>query len=154
MKIFLGADHAGFELKEELKVWLKELGYEVFDEGAFEKKEQDDYPMIMRIVAQQIIANPESKGIILGGSGQGEAMVANRLRGVRAAVYYGGPPEIIQLSRTHNDANILSLGARFLTADEAKRAVKLWLETPFSGEERHARRIAQFDCSSGNLPHF
>lgn len=154
MKIFIGADHAGFELKEELKVWLKELGYEVFDEGAFEKKEQDDYPTIMRIVAEQIVANADSVGIILGGSGQGEAMVANRTRGVRAAVYYGGPSEIIQLSRAHNNANILSLGARFLTSDEAKQAVKLWLETPFSGEERHARRIAQFDCASTKLPNF
>ncbi|MBI2482164.1 MAG: RpiB/LacA/LacB family sugar-phosphate isomerase [Candidatus Vogelbacteria bacterium] len=154
MKIFLGADHAGFELKEELKIWLKGLGYEVFDEGAFEKKEQDDYPAIMRIVAQQIIANSDSLGIILGGSGQGEAMVANRIRGVRAAVYYGGPEEIIQLSRSHNNANILSLGARFITTDEAKQAVKLWLETPFSDKERHTRRVAQFDCANSNLPDF
>ncbi len=154
MKIFIGADHAGFPLKEELKTWLKELGYEVFDEGAFEKREQDDYPSIMRIVAQQIIANPGSLGIILGGSGQGEAMVANRVRGVRAAVYYGGPSEIIQLSRSHNNANILSLGARFLSSGEAKQAVKLWLETPFSDEERHTRRVAQFDCASTNLPNF
>jgi len=97
-------------------------------------------------VAKEVAKNPnKNKGIILGGSGQGEAMVANRIKGVRAVVYYGGPKKIIKLSREHNNANILSLGARFLTEDEAKKMVKLWLQTPFSNEKRHKRRIKKLE---------
>ena len=91
--------------------------------------------------------NSNTKAIILGGSGQGEDMVANKFEGVRAAEYYGGNLEIVKLSREHNDANVLSLGARFLSLEEAKEAVKLWLETPFSNEERHARRISEIENS-------
>jgi ribose 5-phosphate isomerase B len=82
-----------------------------------------------------------NKGIVIGGSGQGEAIAANKVKGVRAAVYYGGSLDIVKLSRTHNDSNILSLGARFLTQEEAIEAIKVWLETPFNNEERHKRRI-------------
>ena len=150
MKIFLGTDHAGFELKEVLKKYLRDdLGYEVSDEGAFVLTPDDDYPDFVRIVAKRVGSDPTSRGIILGGSGQGEAIVANRERGVRAVVYYGQPRtdelDVIKLSREHNDSNILSLGARFLAKDEAKRAVKLWLETKADPAPRHARRIKKID---------
>lgn len=146
MKIYLGSDHAGFETKNKIKVFLKELGYQVHDEGAFEFVADDDYPDFIKIVAAQVASEPEnSRGIIFGGSGQGEAIVANRYPGVRAAVYYGGSDEIIRLSRVHNNANVLSIGARFVDAEKAKEVIKLWLGTPFDGEERHARRITKID---------
>lgn len=145
-KIFIGADHAGFELKEKIIPFLKELGYEVEDFGARTLEALDDYPDFIRPAAQAVASNPGSRGVILGGSGQGEAMCANRTPGARAAVYYGGAVDIVILSREHNDANILSLGARFIEEQEAKDVVKLWLETPFSGDERHMRRIQKIDA--------
>lgn len=145
MKIYLASDHAGFELKEALKKYLAGLGYEVEDKGAFSLNPEDDYPDFIRPVAEAVVADPDNRGIVLGGSGQGEAMVANRYTGVRAAVYYGGQREILKLSRAHNNANVLSLAARFISEQEAKEAVKLWLETPFSGNERHIRRIEKID---------
>ncbi|MBU2263339.1 RpiB/LacA/LacB family sugar-phosphate isomerase [Patescibacteria group bacterium] len=144
MRIYLGTDHAGFELKEKLKAYLIELGYEIQDMGNFIYDKQDDYPDFIPLVAGKVAEDPEhSRGIVLGGSGQGEAMVANRIKGVRAAVVYNYNEDIVKLSREHNDANILSLGARFLSEEEAKKIVKLWLETPFSNEERHKRRICK-----------
>lgn len=146
MKIFLGSDHAGFELKERLKVFLRDLGYEINDLGNFIYDENDDYPDFVCPVADAVAQNPENdRGIILGGSGQGEAMVVNRVRDVRAAVIYNVNESIIKLSREHNNSNVLSLGARFLTEEEAKHVVKLWLETPFPKEERHIRRINKID---------
>ena len=146
MKIYIGADHAGFELKETLKQYLAEMGHEVEDKGAYSLDPKDDYPDFVRPVAEAVARDSENvKGIILGGSGQGEAMVANRHKSVRAAVYYGGEQKIVKLSREHNNANILSLGARFISEAEAKEAVKLWLATPFSGEARHIRRIEKID---------
>ncbi len=160
MKIFIGADHAGYELKEKLKIYLGELGYEIEDQGAFKYDADDDYPNFSRAVAQSVANNKESFGIILGGSGQGEAMCANRVAGVRAVVFYGevlpkeaidikgrqsvDPFEIVKLARLHNDANILSIGVRFVSEDQAKFAVELFLTTKFSGEARHARRINKF----------
>jgi|SRR3989338_3862876 len=146
MKIYIGSDHAGFELKEKLISFLVEEDHEVVDKGAFEYKESDDYPDFISKVAEEVSNNPTNvRGIILGGSGEGEAMDANRFPHVRAAEYYGGPIEIVKLSREHNNSNILSLGARFLTDEEAKNAVKLWLTTAFSGDERHVRRINKID---------
>ncbi|MBI2049288.1 MAG: RpiB/LacA/LacB family sugar-phosphate isomerase [Parcubacteria group bacterium] len=146
MKIFFGADHAGFNLKNALLAYVRELGYEAEDKGPFTFDEQDDYPDFMIPVAEEVAKNAQNaRGIIMGGSGQGEAMTANRIKGVRAAVFYGGNLEIVRLSREHNDANVLSLAARFLSEDEAKKAVKLWLDTPFSGAERHVRRIKKID---------
>ena len=146
IKIFLGCDHAGFEMKEKLKVYLAELGYQAEDMGASSYDEQDDYPDFIRQVADAVARDPENnRGIVLGGSGQGEAMVANRVKGVRAAVLYFYNENIIRLSREHNNANILSLGARFLNDEEAKRAVKFWLETSFPGDERHKRRVLKID---------
>ena len=112
MKIHLATDHAGLELKEKVKLYLSDLNYEVVDHGAYEYDALDDYPDFIFPCANAVSNDPESKGIILGGSGQGEAMAANRVKGVRAAVFYNGPDEIIKLSRQHNNANILSLGAR------------------------------------------
>lgn len=144
MKIYLASDHAGFELKEKIKSYLKKEGHEVEDFGAYEFEESDDYPDLISKAAQAVSDDPGGRGIILGSSGQGEAIVANKFKGIRAVVYYGPPEEIITLSRIHNNANILSLGARFLTESQALDAVKIWLETPFDGGpggERHIRRI-------------
>ena len=146
MKILLASDHAGFEYKQKLKEFLLELGYEAHDEGAFTLDANDDYPDFISVVAKQVSSDPDNiKGIILGGSGQGEAMTANRYKNVRATVYYGGDKNIITLSRDHNNSNILSLGARFMSLDEAKQAVKDWLQIPFSGDPRHIRRIQKID---------
>lgn len=145
MKIFIGSDHAGFEIKGILVPFLRTLGHEVEDMGAHSLETLDDYPDFIRPVAEAVAKDSSARGIILGGSGQGEAMCANRIKGARAAVYYGGPFDIAVLSREHNDANILSLGARFVDEDEAREVVRVWLETPFSGDERHARRIAKID---------
>lgn len=147
MKIFIATDHAGFELKNVLIAFLTdELGHEVVDCGAFSFDEGDDYPDFISVAISNLKEEVgEAKAIILGGSGQGEAILANRYSGIRAAVYYGGPEEIITLSREHNDANVLSLGARFLDEATAKAAVGLWLNTNFSGEERHLRRIGKID---------
>lgn len=148
MRIYLGTDHAGFDLKEKVKKFLEEKGYEVADLGAFAFNQNDDYPDFIMPVAKSIAHDlkegKESRGIIFGGSGQGEAMAANRVDGVRAAVYYGGPADIVTLSREHNNANVLSLGARFVSEQEGLDAVKLWLETAFSGDDRHVRRIMKF----------
>lgn len=157
MKVYIGSDHAGFELKGKLTDFLISHGYEVIDKGAYEYNKDDDYPEFIHATAAavasqintdktQIGADKNSTfGIVIGGSGQGEAIVANRIFGIRAALYYGENLEIVKLSREHNDANILSLGARFVTEEEAKRAVRLFLDTPFSGDERHVRRINKID---------
>lgn len=145
MRIYLGTDHAGYELKESLKRWLLELGHEVEDMGAYSFDPEDDYNEPVGRVAHNIVENEGSLGIILGGSGQGEAMAANRTKGVRALVFYGGDLDIVRLGREHNNANVLSLGARFLSEGEARNAVRAWLETPFSGEVRHVRRNEKLD---------
>ena len=147
--IHIGSDHAGFDMKDEIIRFLEQKHYEVVDHGAFELDPEDDYPDFILPVAIAVAEDSQSRGIILGGSGQGEAMVANRVQGIRATVFYGEPANsdesIIELSRQHNDANILSLGARFITDDEALEAVEQWLETDFSQEERHVRRIQKID---------
>lgn len=144
--VLLGADHAGFVLKEQIKNFLTTEGFKVEDQGAFALDETDDYPDIIKMVTRRVASNPEDfVGIIFGGSGQGEAIMANRLPGVRAVVYYGGSSEIVRLSRDHNDANVLSVGARFVTFEELAPLVKLWLTTPFSGAERHLRRLQKID---------
>ncbi len=146
MTIYLGTDHAGFYHKELVKAFLaKEMMYAVVDKGAFAYDETDDYPDFIAPVATSVARDrengQESYGIIFGGSGQGEAIVANRVRGVRCAVYYGPPRDIIALSREHNDANMLSIGARFVTKDDLVEIVRVWLTTSFSYAQRHKRRI-------------
>lgn len=161
MKIAITTDHAGYEPLKELKTYLESLGHECVDYGPQAFDAEDDYPDFM-FPAAHAVANGEcERGVIMGGSGQGEAMAANRVPGVRAALFYGpvaakspvdaegnmsdDPYEIVKLSRTHNDANVLSLSGRFLTVDEMKKALSIWLDTPFSGVDRHARRIQKLD---------
>lgn len=143
MTIYFATDHAGFELKNELIEYVRtEIGCEVIDCGATEYDSEDDYPDYINVASAAISEDPHNrKAIIIGGSGQGEAMCANRYPHVRAVVYYGNEPDIIKLSREHNDANILSLGARFISTKEAKKMVHEWLTTPFTHEKRHERRI-------------
>lgn len=153
MKIFIGTDHAGFGLKEKLVQFLKLQGHEVFDKGAYEYNEGDDYPDFIVPVAEEISIDPNnSKGIIFGATGEGEAITANRFPNVRAVVYYGqaqcvvdDDADVILRSRQHNNANILSLGARYLTEEEMMKVVSLWLNTPFTNEERHVRRLSKID---------
>jgi len=160
MKIYIGSDHSGYGLKEDLKVYLEGLGHLVEDQGAFEFNAEDDYPDFVKKVAERVANDVESKGVIIGGTGQGEAMCANKIKGARAMVFYAtkepikevdikgkksvDPFEVIQLAREHNNANIISIGVRFVTEDEAKFAVELFLNTKFPAEERHIRRIAKY----------
>ena len=158
MKVYIAADHTGFILKGVLVEYLRDaLMYEVEDLGATTLDGDDDYPDYVTPCAKKVAGTPGTLGVVIGGSGQGEAMAANRVPGVRCALYYGqahatgaidaaGAPsldgyDIVRLAREHNDANVLSLGARFLTEDDAKEAVRIFLESPFTGEERHVRRI-------------
>jgi ribose 5-phosphate isomerase B len=153
MKIFIGTDHAGYVLKEKLVSFLKLQGHEVIDKGAFEYNEEDDYPDFVVPAAREVSRDPDNvKGIILGGTGEGEAIAANRFPHVRAVVYYGNATpvvddesNIIVRSRQHNNSNILSIGARYFTEETMMAAVNLWLNTPFSEDERHIRRLAKID---------
>jgi ribose 5-phosphate isomerase B len=160
MKVVFGADHGGYGLKEKLKPYVASLGYEVEDAGAHTLDMEDDYPVFIQDVAKKVVADPEhTLGIVIGGSGQGEAFAANRIKGVRAVVYYGEPQrkqvdakgaelDMITSTREHNNSNVLSLAGRFLTEDEAKSAVKRWLETPYTKAERHERRHVMLDINS------
>ncbi len=153
MKIFIGTDHAGYVLKEEIVKSLTAQGHDVVDKGAFEYTEDDDYPDFVIPVAQEVSKDPEhSRGIVLGATGEGEAITANKFPHVRAIVYYGkahsvvdDEADVLVRSREHNDANVLSLGARFFTPEEAISSVNLWLATPYSKGERHIRRLAKID---------
>ena len=143
-KIFLASDHAGFKLKNKIKTYL-EKDFEVEDCGAFEYDKNDDYPDFVIPCAKKVAATKHSLGIVFGASGQGEAIAANKVRGIKAVVIYSFNKKIIQLSRQHNNANILSLGARFLTERQALQAVELWLTTKFSKEKRHLRRTKKIE---------
>lgn len=146
MKIYFATDHAGFKLKEALVSYVGQLGFEVQDFGAHDYAPEDDYPDYVKKAAEAVSNNPQkSLAIILGGSGEGEAIVANKYPHVRAVAYYGGNPAIITLSREHNDANILSLGANFMDEYEGKRAVRQWLLGHYSLAERHKRRIEKIE---------
>ena len=148
MKLYLATDHAGFALKEEVKKYLEEKGHNLADCGALTLEEGDDYPSYMARAAEQVrddAMHDPGMAIIFGGSGQGEAIVANRFRHVRAIVYAGGNLELVKLGREHNDANVLAVGARFVTLAEAIQAIELFLMTSFSHEERHSDRIIQIE---------
>ena len=167
-KVYIASDHAGFVLKQFITASLTEYGYTVEDLGAYSFSPEDDYPDFITPCAQRVAQENTSGseaaasvlGIIIGGSGQGEAMAANRVKGARAAVFYGGAHavgavetegtvatdtfDIVRLARIHNDANVLSLGARFLSKEESLHAVSLFLETEFSHSPRHIRRLKKF----------
>lgn len=150
-KILISSDHAGFDLKNKILSFLKEKGYEVADMGPQILDKEDDYPLTISPLAFKVASSSEKYfGIVIGKSGQGEAMVCNRYPGIRAMVYYGqnktgNADQILKLSREHNDANIISLGADFITEEEAKEAILTWLQTPFSNEEKHIRRNGMLD---------
>ncbi len=144
MKIILATDHAGYHLKEAVKAHLEKEGYEVQDFGAFTYDGDDDYPDFILPAAHAVAGSKENRGFIFGGSGQGEAMAANRVKGARATVFYDGPEEIVKLSRMHNNANILSFGARFVSPEKAIKMIDMWMKLPFEGD-RHERRINKLD---------
>lgn len=139
MKVFVASDHAGFELKEKVKGYLLGKGFDVEDLGALQFDKQDDYPDFIAIAAKKVSENPGSFGIIFGKSGAGEAIVANKIKGIRAII--GFSEENVRLARLHNDANVLSLGSAFITPDQANGLIELFIATEFSNEERHKRRI-------------
>lgn len=138
--IHLGTDHAGFELKNQIKDYLQDSGYLVVDHGADIYNDQDDYPDYIIPAVESAVAD-KGLAIVFGGSGQGEAMAANKVSGAMATVYYGGPSEILKLSKTHNNANVLSIGARFVSFDDTIKAIDLWLSLEFSNKEKYQRRI-------------
>lgn len=154
MKIFLGTDHNGFELKNAIKSYLSEKGLEIVDCGALEFNNNDDYPDFVSKAAIGVSQNPESKGIIMGKSGAGECIAANKVNGIRAIV--GFNKKNIELSRIDNDANVLSLGSAFVDEKLAKEFVKIFLETRFTQEERHIRRINKIknmECCGSQTKH-
>ena len=141
MKIAIGADHAGYLYKERIKALLAELGHDVKDFGT-DSEESVDYPKFIRPVAEAVASGESERGIVLGGSGNGEAMVANRVRGIRCALCWN--VESAQLGRSHNNANMISLGQRMMSEAVALDIVRAWLDTPFDGG-RHEDRIQQID---------
>lgn len=157
MTVYLAADHGGFTLKGKLKSYIESLGHKVIDCGAFVLDMNDDYPVFIQAAAREVAKDPENlRGIVIGGSGQGEAFAANRIKGVRAVVYYGEPArkqidadgrelDIISSTREHNNSNVLSLAGRFLTEEEAMSAVRRWLAATYDKAERHERRHAMID---------
>ena len=139
MRVFVGTDHAGLEFKEHLKQALTEAGHEPVDCGAFEYDAQDDYPPFCFEVGERTVTEPGSLGVVIGGSGNGEQIAANKVPGVRAALAWN--TETAKLSREHNNAQVLGIGARMHSLDEATAIVEAFVATPFSGADRHQRRI-------------
>lgn len=168
MKVYLATDHTGLELKEKIKSHLVKKGYEVEDCGAYELDLDDDYPDFIAKAAENVSKDPEtSRGIIFGGSGQGEAMVANKFKGVRCALFYApvapvhaadisgrmstDPYEMLRLTREHNNANMLSLGFRFLKEEDVIKAIDIWLEAPSATAQRHVRRVEKIKVIENNF---
>lgn len=139
MRIHVASDHAGFELKEHLRAHFSAAGHEVYDHGAFEYDAQDDYPAFCIAAAEAVVANPGDLGIVIGGSGNGEQLAANRVPGIRAALIWS--EETAKLARQHNDAQVGSIGARMHSLEEATAIADAFIAEPFSGDERHQRRI-------------
>ncbi|HEX6447312.1 MAG TPA: ribose-5-phosphate isomerase [Streptosporangiales bacterium] len=139
MRVYIGSDHAGYELKKHLLGWLAEHGHDAVDCGPHELDPDDDYPPFCIRVGESVVVSPGSLGIVIGGSGNGEQIAANKVKGVRAALAWSD--DTARLAREHNNANVVALGARMVDPADATRYVELFLDTPFSGEERHDRRI-------------
>jgi ribose 5-phosphate isomerase B len=152
MRVYLGSDHAGFELKNHLVEHLQKQGHDVVDVGPHVYDPEDDYPAFCLHTGAQVVADPGSLGVVIGGSGNGEQIAANKIAGVRSALVWR--VEIAQLARQHNDSNVCSIGAREHTAEEATAFVDAFLSTPFSGNPRHQRRIDQLTAyeSTRELP--
>lgn len=152
MRVYLGSDHAGFELKNRLIEWLTQAGHEAVDCGPATYDDSDDYPPYVMRAASSAVGDPGSLGIVIGGSGNGEQIASNKITGVRAALAWS--EETAQLARLHNDANVLSLGARMYPIDDAISFAKTFVETAFSGVARHARRLQEITDyeHSGKLP--
>ncbi len=152
MRVHLGSDHAGLELKDHLVSWLREHGHEPVDHGPYRYDALDDYPVFCLRAAEGVVGDPGSLGVVIGGSGNGEQMAANKVRGVRAALAWSD--ETATLARQHNDANVLSVGGRMHTVEEMTRFIGVFLTTDFTGEERHSRRIAMLADyeTTGDLP--
>ncbi|GAB2595647.1 ribose-5-phosphate isomerase [Microlunatus antarcticus] len=150
MRVHIGSDHAGFELKGRLIEALRAEGHELVDHGPVEYDPEDDYPIFCIPTAEAVVNDPGSLGIVVGGSGNGEQIAANKVTGVRSALVYDH--DTASLGRQHNDANVMGIGARMHTDDEAVELAKVFLSTPFSNEERHARRIellARYEAQRG-----
>ena len=141
--VHLATDHAGLDHKNAVREWLQAEGFSVTDFGAFVHNPEDDFPTFISQATRIVSQYPQQAAIIFGGSGNGEAMLANRFPNVRAAVYYGGPEEIVTLARQHNDSNVLSIGARFVDLDTTKRVIWDWLHTPRDTNEKYTRRNQQ-----------
>ena len=152
MRVHIGGDHAAYELLGELVSFLEEEGHEVTNHGPHDYDAQDDYPVFCLRTAEPVAADPGSLGIVLGGSGNGQQMAANKVAGIRAALCYN--EELARLAREHNNALVLSIGARMNSADEARAMVRVFLGTEYSGETRHQRRIDMLSAyeASGALP--
>ncbi len=156
MRVHLGCDHAGLDLKDHLSRWLAEHGYEPVDHGPFAYDALDDYPVFClraaEAVAEERAAGGDSLGVVIGGSGNGEQMAANKVRGIRCALVWS--EETAVLARQHNDANVVSVGGRMHSLEDMTRFVEVFLAEPFSGEERHVRRIGQMAAyeTTGELP--
>jgi ribose 5-phosphate isomerase B len=152
VRVYLGSDHAGFVLKSRLIEWLKQAGHDPVDCGPDAERDDDDYPPYVMRAAKSAVDDPESLGIVIGGSGNGEAIAANKIPGVRAAIAWS--EQTAKLARFHNNANVLSLGARMYPVQDAVSYAKVFVETPFSGEPRHARRLAEIADyeATGDLP--
>jgi ribose 5-phosphate isomerase B len=152
VRVYLGSDHAGYDLKQRLVEHLSSAGHDVVDCGPHVFDPEDDYPPFVLLAASRVAADPGSAGIVIGGSGNGEAIAANKVRGIRAGLAFSD--DTARLTREHNDANVLSLGARMYDEETALRFADIFLSTAFSGDERHVRRIAQLGGyeASGELP--
>jgi ribose 5-phosphate isomerase B len=152
MRVHVGSDHAGFEVKNQLAEHLRESGHEVVDHGPFHFDEDDDYPMFCLRAAEAVAHDDESRGVVLGGSGNGEQISANKVPGVRAALAW--TDDTARLAREHNDARVISVGVRMHPVEDVNRFVEIFLETAFSGDDRHARRIAMLTRyeQTGELP--
>lgn len=152
MRVHIGGDHAAYAVQRDLVTWLGEQGHEVVDHGPVAYDALDDYPVFVLRAAEAAAADPGSRGIVLGGSGNGEQMAANKVAGVRAALCYD--IDTATLAREHNDAQVISIGARMHTQDVVRAMVAAFLRTEFSGEERHQRRIDMMRCyeQDGTLP--